>query len=100
LRGDRQHARHCHEDKHPSHLCTSWRRPYFLATRGAIGAGCSLHYKRTGSLAEVAELLGDSKRVAADHYVYALTDYREVDRSIALARAGESRHSSRPVSDR
>jgi integrase len=47
----------------------------------------SLHYKRTGSLAEVAELLGDSKRVAADHYVYALTDYREVDRSIALERA-------------
>jgi hypothetical protein len=46
----------------------------------------ALHYKRCGSLAEVAELLGDSKRVAADHYVYALTDYREVDRSIALAR--------------
>ena len=41
----------------------------------------------TGSLAEVAELLGDSKRVAADDYVYALTDYREVDRMIALARA-------------
>jgi hypothetical protein len=38
------------------------------------------------TVAEVAELLGDSKRVAADHYVYALTDYREVDRSIALAR--------------
>jgi hypothetical protein len=35
----------------------------------------------------VAELLGDSQRVARDHYVYALTDYREVDRSIALARA-------------
>jgi hypothetical protein len=47
----------------------------------------SLHYKRTGSLAEVAELLGDSKRVAAARYVYALTDYREVDRSIGLARA-------------
>jgi hypothetical protein len=46
----------------------------------------SLHYKRTGSLADVATLLGDSKRVAAEHYVYALTDYREVDRSIALAR--------------
>jgi integrase len=46
----------------------------------------SLQYKRTGSLAEVAELLGDSKRVAADHYVYALTDYREVDRTMALAR--------------
>lgn len=37
-------------------------------------------------LAEVATLLGDSKRVAANHYVYALTDYREVDRRIALAR--------------
>jgi hypothetical protein len=46
----------------------------------------SLYYKRTGSLAQVAELLGDSKRVAADHYVVALTDYREVDRTIALAR--------------
>jgi integrase len=46
----------------------------------------SLYYKRTGSLADVAELLGDSKHVAADHYVYALTDYREVDRTIALAR--------------
>ncbi|HEY7179586.1 MAG TPA: site-specific integrase, partial [Gaiella sp.] len=46
----------------------------------------SLYYKRTGSLADVAELLGDSKRVAAEHYVYALTDYREVDRTIALAR--------------
>ena len=37
----------------------------------------SLHYKRTGLLADVAELLGDSKRVAADHYVYALPDYHE-----------------------
>jgi integrase len=46
----------------------------------------SLYYKRTGSLAEVATLLGDSKRVAAEHYVYALTDYREVDKAIALAR--------------
>jgi hypothetical protein len=32
------------------------------------------------------ELLGDTKRVAADHYVYALTDYREVDRTLALER--------------
>ena len=46
----------------------------------------SLHYKRTGSLAEVAELLGDSKRVASDHYVYALTDHREIKRQPALAR--------------
>jgi integrase len=61
------------------------RRPALLAARLRRRRG-SLHYKRTGSLAEVAELLGDTKRVAADHYVYALTDYREVDRSIALAR--------------
>ena len=40
----------------------------------------SLYYEHTGSLAEVAVLFGDSKRAAADHYVYALTDYREVDR--------------------
>lgn len=33
-----------------------------------------------------AELLGDSKRVAADRHVCALTDHREVDRSIPLAR--------------
>jgi hypothetical protein len=32
-------------------------------------------------------MLGDSKRVAADHYVYALTDYREIDRSIARSPA-------------
>jgi hypothetical protein len=35
----------------------------------------------------VAELPGDTKRVAAEHYVYALTDYREVDRRIVLERA-------------
>ena len=41
-------------------------------------------YKHTGSLAEVAELLGDSKRVAAEHYVYALTDYREAEYRVFL----------------
>ena len=46
----------------------------------------SLHYKKTGSLAEVAELLGDSKRVAGEHYIFAMTDYREVDRTTVLAR--------------
>jgi hypothetical protein len=35
-------------------------------------------------------LLGDSQRVASDHYVYALTDYPEVDRSIALAGAASA----------
>ena len=65
--------------------CKATGTPHF-STHGLRPRRGSLYYKRTGSLAEVAELLGDSKRVAADHYVYALTDYREVDRSIALAR--------------
>jgi integrase len=66
--------------------CKATGTPHF-SPHGLRRRRGSLHYKRTGSLAEVAALLGDSKRVAADHYVYALTDYREADRSIALARA-------------
>lgn len=65
--------------------CKATGTPHF-SPHGLRRRRGSLHYKRCGSLAEVAELLGDSKRVAADHYVYALTDYREVDRQIALAR--------------
>jgi hypothetical protein len=57
------------------------------ARTGFAGGAGRCTYKRTGSLADVAELLGDSKRVAGEHYIYALTDYREVDRTIALARA-------------
>ena len=66
--------------------CKATGTPHF-SPHGLRRRRGSLYYKRTGSLAEVATLLGDSKRVAADHYVYALTDYREVDRSIALVRA-------------
>jgi integrase len=66
--------------------CKATGTPYF-SPHGLRRRRGSLYYKRTGSLAEVAELLDDSKRVAAEHFVYALTDYREVDRSIALARA-------------
>ncbi len=66
--------------------CKATGTPHF-SPHGLRRRRGSLHYKHTGSLAEVAELLGDSKRVAADHYVYALTDYREVDRSIPLARS-------------
>jgi integrase len=66
--------------------CKATGTPHF-SPHGLRRRRGSLHYKRTGSLAEVAELLGDSKRVAAEHYVYALTDYREVDRRIALKRA-------------
>ncbi len=66
--------------------CKATGTPHFTP-HGLRRRRGSLHYKRTGSLAEVAELLGDSKRVAADHYVYALTDYAEADREVALARA-------------
>jgi integrase len=66
--------------------CKATGTPHF-SPHGLRRRRGSLYYKRTSSLAEVAVLLGDSKRVASDHYVYALTDYREVDRSIALARA-------------
>jgi integrase len=66
--------------------CKATGTPHF-SPHGLRRRRGSLFYKRTGSLAEVATLLGDSKRVAAEHYVYALTDYREVDRTIALARA-------------
>jgi len=69
-----------------SKACKASGIPHF-SPHGLRRRRGSLHYKRTGSLAEVATLLGDSKRVAAEHYVYALTDYREVDRWIALARA-------------
>ena len=65
--------------------CKATGTPHF-SPHGLRRRRGSLHYKRTGSLAEVAELLGDGKRVAADHYVYALVDYSEVDTSIALAR--------------
>ena len=68
-----------------SRACKATGTPHF-APHGLRRRRGSLHYKRTGSLAEVAELLGDSKRVAGEHYVYALTDYAEVDRSLALAR--------------
>jgi integrase len=65
--------------------CKATATPHF-SPHGLRRRRGSLYYKRTGSLAEVAELLGDSKRVAADHYVYAMVDYREVDPTIALAR--------------
>jgi integrase len=55
--------------------CEATGTPHF-SPHGLRRRRGSLYYKRTGSLAEVATLLGDSKRVAAEHYVYAPTDYR------------------------
>lgn len=74
------------------------------ALRTAIGRACRLsgtpHFsphglrKRRGSLlskqgyslAEVAERLGDTKVITAEHYLYALGDYTEVEYGAVLAR--------------
>ena len=42
--------------------------------------------KQGYSLAEIAERLGDTKVVTAEHYLYALGDYAEVDYRAALDR--------------
>jgi integrase len=47
----------------------------------------SLLSKQGYSLAEVAERLGDTKVVTAEHYLYALGDYTEVDYAVVLERA-------------
>ena len=62
--------------------CEATGTPSFLAHRPRRRRG-SLYYKRTGSPAQVAELLGDSKRVAAEHYVRAhrLPRGRPLDRA-------------------
>ena len=65
--------------------CKAGAVPHF-SPHGLRRRRGSLAHKRTGSLAEVALLLGDTKRVASEHYVYALTDYREIDPQPALAR--------------
>jgi hypothetical protein len=51
----------------------------FLAARAPSPARLACRCRRAAGRFEA--------RVAADHYVHALTDYREVDRSIALTRA-------------
>lgn len=76
--------------------CRSTGTPHF-SPHGLRRRRGSLHYKRTGSLADVAELLGDSKRVAGEHYVYALVDYREVDRRNVLERVRRVRGVRPPV---
>jgi integrase len=46
----------------------------------------SLLQKQGRSLAEVSETLGDTKVIAAQHYLFALGDYREIDRAEAPER--------------
>jgi len=36
--------------------------------------------KQGRSLAEIGAALGDTKIITAEHYIFALGDYREVDR--------------------
>ena len=45
----------------------------------------SLLGKQGYSLAEIAERLGDTKVVAAEHYMYAIGDYAEVDYAVVLS---------------
>jgi integrase len=45
----------------------------------------SLLGKQGHSLAEIAERLGDTKVVAAEHYMYAIGDYAEVDYAVVLS---------------
>lgn len=40
----------------------------------------SLLEKQGRSLAEIGAALGDTKIITAEHYIFALGDYREVDR--------------------
>ena len=51
-----------------SRACKVTGTPHF-SPHGLRRRRGSLHYKRTGSLAEVAELLGDSRRVAGGHSI-------------------------------
>lgn len=44
----------------------------------------SLLEKQGHSLAEVGAVIGDTKTITAEHYVFALGDYREVDRERLL----------------
>jgi hypothetical protein len=46
----------------------------------------SLLGKQGYSLAEIAERLGDTKVVTAEHYMYAIGDYAEVDYADLLGR--------------
>jgi hypothetical protein len=46
----------------------------------------SLLSKQGYSLAEISERLGDTKVGTAEHYLYALGDYAEVDHAVTLGR--------------
>ena len=59
-------------------LQADWHTPHF-SPHGLRKRRGSLLDKQGYSLAEIAEPLGDTKVVTAEHYLYALGDYTEVD---------------------
>jgi hypothetical protein len=61
------------------------RHTRVLAARAPQAQG-SLLGKQGYSLAEIAERLGDAKVVTAEHYMYAIGDYGEVDYAAVLSR--------------
>ena len=68
-----------------SRACRLTGTPHF-SPHGLRKRRGSLLSKQGYSLAEVAERLGDTKVVAAEHYLYALGDYAEADYAVLLAR--------------
>jgi integrase len=66
--------------------CKATGTPHF-SPHGLRKRRGSLLSKQGYSLAEIAERLGDTKVVTAEHYLFALGDYAEVDYTAALDRA-------------
>jgi integrase len=63
--------------------CRATGSPHF-SPHGLRKRRGSLRGKQGYSLAEIAERLGDTKVVTAEHYMYALGDYAEVDYAAVL----------------
>jgi integrase len=65
--------------------CKATGTPHFYP-HGLRKRRGSLLSKQGYSLAEISERLGDTKVVTAEHYLYALGDYTEVDYAVTLGR--------------
>lgn len=65
--------------------CKATGTPHF-SPHGLRKRRGSLLSKQGYSLAKIAERLGDTKVVTAEHYLFAMGDYAEVDYQAALAR--------------
>jgi integrase len=65
--------------------CKATGTPHF-SPHGLRKRRGSLLSKQGYTLAEIAERLGDTKVVTAEHYMFALGDYAEADYATTLAR--------------